>query len=486
MADSISSLSYAIRPPVVLKYLGQLAAVFGLLLAIPLLISLLLGEHAMSLRYALLIAVLLIAALPTLYLPQQKQVHPNEAMVITALIFIMSAAVMVYPGVAAGIPPIDALFESVSGITTTGLSTLDTLADKPGSYLFSRAWLQWCGGLGIVVLSIAFLGGQPTSARRLLESIGGETLDTTARTYARRMLGVYIALTIGGFLLLWLLLDDAFSAITHTLAAISTGGFSPHDTSLAAVEDWETRYSVIALGLLGALPLPLFYFAFRQRFHDIFGDLELRALLIIGLVTCSALFLSLWQLSGYTWSGALEHATLLGLSAQTTTGFTTLEIQGLDDLSKVNLIIAMFIGGGMASTAGGIKIVRLLILLRLIQIFIQRTAMPPHAVTSPRLGGRVMESNEIQRATVLILLYLGIIIASWLLFIVYGYAPLDSLFEVVSAIGTVGLSTGISRPELEPALKLLLCLDMLAGRLEIIALLVLCYPRTWFGKRVTE
>jgi trk system potassium uptake protein TrkH len=486
VTESISTLSYAIRPLVVVKYLGQLVAVFALLLVVPLIIAVLSGESAMSLHYLALIVLLLLAAFPTRYIPQQKQIHPNEAMVTTALIFMISAGVMTYPGVAIGIAPIDALFESVSGITTTGLSTLVTLEDKPQSYLFARAWLQWCGGLGIVVLSIAFLGRQQTSARRLMESIGGETLDTTARTYARRMLAVYLVLTLCGFVLVWLLMGDAFLAMTHTLAAISTGGFSPFDASLASLKDWPTRYSIIALSLLGALPFPLFYFAFRRRFSEIFEDLELRALIVICLIACTVIYFSLWLNTDHNWPGALKHAALLGLSAQTTTGFTSLPIQELDDLTKVNLIISMFVGGGMASTAGGVKVIRLLVLLRLIQIFIQRTAMPVHAVTTPRLGGRPLETDEIQRATVVILLYIGIILSSWVCFIIYGYAPLDALFEVVSAIGTVGLSCGIATPDLEPVLKLILCFDMLAGRLEIIALLVLWYPHTWFGIRVKD
>ena len=484
MADSISTLSYAVRPWVVIKYLGQLAAVFALLLVVPLLVALVLGETAMAYRYGLLIALLLLASFPTRFIVHQTQIQANEALVISALTFMVSAGVMVYPGVEIGIAPIDALFESISGITTTGLSTLATLEGKPQSYLFARAWLQWCGGLGVVVLSIAFLGGQRSSAHRLMESIGGETFDSSARTYARRMLAVYLLLTLCGFGLIWGLLGDAVIALDHTLAAISTGGFSSYDASLGGVAGWQSRYGIMLVGLLGALPLPLFYFAYRHGLREIFSDLELRALLVISLVTCAALTFSLRGLSGHDWLSAIEHATLLGISAQTTTGFTSLSIQQLDDASKLNLILAMFIGGGVASTAGGIKVVRLLILLRLIQIFIQRTAMPPHAVIRPRLGGRVLEADEIQRATVLILLYLGVVLVSWLCFIVYGYVPLDALFEVVSAVGTVGLSSGLSNPGLEPFLKLVLCFDMLAGRLEIIALLVLCYPRTWFGRRV--
>jgi trk system potassium uptake protein TrkH len=124
-----------------------------------------------------------------------------------------------------------------------------------------------------------------------------------------------------------------------------------------------------------------------------------------------------------------------------------------------------------------------LILLRMLQLMIRRTAMPPHAVAEPYLAGQKLETDDMLRALQLILLFIGIMVLSWLPFVVLGYDPLDALFEVASACGTVGLSTGIARPELETVLKGVLCFDMLAGRLEIIALLVLLYPRNWIGRR---
>jgi trk system potassium uptake protein TrkH len=146
-------------------------------------------------------------------------------------------------------------------------------------------------------------------------------------------------------------------------------------------------------------------------------------------------------------------------------------------------IIAMFVGGGMGSSAGGIKVLRLLILMRLIYLLIRSTALSSHAVVSARLGNRKLAADDMQRAILLILLFAMVILVSWLIFVLYGYPPLDALFEVVSATGTVGLSTGITEAELPTALKLLLCVDMLIGRVEIVALLIVLYPPTWFGKR---
>ncbi|WP_240761491.1 potassium transporter TrkG [Nitrosococcus wardiae] len=174
---------------------------------------------------------------------------------------------------------------------------------------------------------------------------------------------------------------------------------------------------------------------------------------------------------------------LLGFSALTTAGFSNLEVADLDPASKLLLMGMMSVGGGIGSTAGGIKILRLLIFLRLVQLLIQRTALPPQAVHKPRLAGRILQEEEIQQILLLIMLFGLVVVFSWLGFVLLGEPSLNALFEVVSATGTVGLSTGITGPGLHPFLKLLLCIDMLLGRLEIIALLVLCYPRTWIGRR---
>ena len=125
----------------------------------------------------------------------------------------------------------------------------------------------------------------------------------------------------------------------------------------------------------------------------------------------------------------------------------------------------------------------MLVVWRLLQSFLSRTAMPPHAVSVPRIGRQALDPTDIERVMLIIGLFLTATLASWLAFLIYGYAPIDALFEVVSALGTVGLSSGITNGGLEWPLKALLCIDMLLGRLEILALLVLLYPRTWIGRR---
>jgi trk system potassium uptake protein TrkH len=137
----------------------------------------------------------------------------------------------------------------------------------------------------------------------------------------------------------------------------------------------------------------------------------------------------------------------------------------------------------MGSTAGGFKIVRLMIIIRFLHLLLIRTAMPSNAVAYAYVGKDRLEDSEIHDALIVVLLFIVVIFVSWLPFVAGGYDPINALFEVVSATGTVGLSTGITGPELEPFLKGILCADMLLGRLEIVAWLILFYPRTWFGQK---
>jgi trk system potassium uptake protein TrkH len=143
----------------------------------------------------------------------------------------------------------------------------------------------------------------------------------------------------------------------------------------------------------------------------------------------------------------------------------------------------MTVGGSLGSTAGGIKVLRLLVLLRVIQLLIRRMGLPPHAVAQPQLNGRPVETGEILQILAVPTLFLIVVTGSIVPFLLHGYSPLNALFEIVSATGTVGLSTGITSTELPTLLKAVLAFDMLAGRLEFIALMVVLSPHTWFGRR---
>jgi trk/ktr system potassium uptake protein len=476
-------LSYAVRPAVVGRHLGQLALVHAALTLIPLLVAIAHGEPGLGLRLAVTIVVLVAIGLPALRLGRTTHLQTNEGLVVAALAFVLSPVFMTWPMMADGLPVLDAFFEAVSALTTTGLTILDPVAERSPAFLFVRAWLQWVGGLGFAVLAVALLLGPHADARRLTGIDTPESTSTTGLLYARRVVAVYIVLTALGVVVLWAVIDDGFDAVLHILSAISTGGFSAFDDSLAGMPAPAGAWIVTGWSVLGATPLILYHRAASGRPAVLLKDAEVRTLLAAVVLGTLLLSPALHWRNDLPWTEALYHGALLAASAQTTAGFSTLPVAMLDPTAKLIAIVAMLTGGSVGSTAGGLKLLRMLVLLRLTQFALRRTAMPAHAVASPRLEGRSLDAGDVQRATLALFLLLAVTLFSWAPFVAAGHAPLDSLFEVASALGTVGLSTGITGPDLAPGLKLLLCLDMLMGRLEIIALLVLLYPPTWMARR---
>ena len=481
------ALSYSIRPLLVLKYFGQLCIVLALLTLVPLVVSVLASDYNVTIRYSIVVVGVFVTGFFLQRLPTPKRIQTNEAMVITALAFLFAPMVMTWPTMASGLSFTDALFETISGITTTGLTVTASVADKPAIFLFSRAWMQWIGGLGIVIFSVAIMI-RPGLAAKRIGDLGDyeEDLVGSTRAHARRVIIVYSILTGFGIVALGFLGAGWFNSVLYSLSAVSTGGFSPHDASLAVFHSQWLQVVVILLSVSGAIPLVLYFRLFKEDGRVLIRDRQLQGLLISGLVATLLLAWFLFSQDGFNWIQALRHGILNAFSAQSTTGFSTLDISQLNAGAKLTLIFSMFLGGGIGSTAGGIKILRLLILAQVLYIFLQRASMPKQAVAEASLGRRRLETDEVQIALSIVILFLTFIAISWLIFVGMGHNPLDSLFEVVSAIGTVGLSTGISAPELHPILKGVLCVDMLLGRLEIITWLVLFYPWTWIGRRLEE
>jgi trk system potassium uptake protein TrkH len=482
----VRALRYSVRPLPVLKYFGQLCIVLALLTLVPLVVSIILGDYRVTLRYAIVAVGVFVTGFFLQRLPTPKRIQTNEAMVVTALIFIFAPLVMTWPTMASGLSFTDALFETISGVTTTGLSVTASVADKSAIFLFSRAWMQWIGGLGIVILFVATMIRPGLAAKSIgdLEDYEEDLVGST-KTHARRVVIVYSILTGFGIIVLGLLGAGWFNSVIYSFSAVSTGGFSPHDASLAGLSSHWLQAMVILLSVAGAIPLVLYFRSFKEGGRVLIRDRQLQGILIAGLVAALLMALFLTK-DGFNWVQALHHGILNAFSAQTTAGFATLDISQLNAGAKLTLIFSMLLGGGAGSTAGGIKILRLLILIQLLHIFLQRASMPKQAVAEASLGRRRLETDEIQNALSIIFVFLASIGISWLIFVGMGHNSLDSLFEVVSAIGTVGLSSGISAPDLHPILKGVLCADMLLGRLEIIVWLVLFYPRTWIGRRLEE
>jgi trk system potassium uptake protein TrkH len=479
---AIEGLRFAVRTRVVAKYLGQSFLVLAALTCVPAAVAGGSGNTGVALRYLALILSFAAYGALTARIRVAANMQRNEALVITALVFTLSAFAMAFPLTGYGIPFVDAVFEAVSGVTTTGLSTLGSVEGRPPGFLFARAWMQWVGGLGVLALVLALLIEPGVAAKRLGFD---ERVDIAGGTQAhvRRVSLVYLVITVIGILALLAVGEPASEAITHALAAVSTGGFSSHDDSLAGIASWPARVLITLLSLAGAVSFALYYLGTFRHLRRLLHEPQLHAFIALCAVTVVALFGFMSLAHPEQTAANLADATLTGISAQTTTGFSSLPLAELDPGSKLTLIVSMFIGGEVGSTAGGLKVLRLMVLLSLVRLLVQRTAIPAAGRVSATVGGLPLQADEVNGVVTLLVVYLLVILLSWAVFLVSGYAALDALFDIVSAVATAGLSVGVVSATLDPALKAVLCLDMLMGRVEVIAFLVLLNPRSWFGRK---
>lgn len=478
------ALSFAIRPVLLLKAFGSLSIVLACLTLVPAVASLIFQEYWITGRYGYIILFFLAFWLLSKRIKiSLTSLQSNEVFALVALLFLLIPLVMTYPMTAAGIPFLDAYFEALSGATTTGLSTLKTMEGMPKTFLFARAWMQWYGGLGIVVFSLALLVKPGGIAKRLS---AGEDIDDDlwggSKSYARRIVFAYTAVTALGCVAVVVSGAPFFEGLLFIFAAVSTGGFAPHDASLASLGLFS-EYVVTVFCLLGAVPLVLYAPPYRLSRTQKMMIMETSTLVFFCALGISVFSLCLYSFEEMTWREALSSAPAMAVSAQSTAGFSNMDISQLHDATKAALIPGMVIGGCVGSTGGGVKILRLLLFFGLLGAFLAKVNMPRRALRPPRLLGMELDDATIQNALLMIVLYFTIMLLSWGAFLAYGYDPLDSAFDVVSAVGTVGLSSGIVGGSLPALLKLVLCADMLMGRLEILAVLVLINPSSWVGRR---
>lgn len=476
---------FAIRPQLLVRYLCLMMGLFGILTCVPFGVSLASGNAASSWAYFFIIVFSLLLGAFGFYATRNEKirVQRNESLALVALLFISIPLLQTIPIMSYGIPFIDAWFEAVSGVTTTGLSTLGPIEDKPISFLFARGWMQWVGGLGIIVLALALVF-QPGIVTQQLGFDANEVDDVVGgtRAHARRILIVYVLLTLVIVLLLLLAGSKMIDALVHAMAAISTGGFANYDDSLAGIS--SAQRGIVMVGCLaGAISFHLYY---RRQFADwnkIFGDVQFLFLIGVIFLITTLLFLSMSLENILSPMQRGEHALWMAISAQTTAGFATLPLQEMGNAALGILSVSMFVGGGLGSTAGGIKLLRLIMLLRVFQLYLQRLAASSHARIADRFMGAPLSFADIQGAIAVFVAYVMTLLVSWLIFLQYGHDPLLALFEVSSALGTAGLSAGLAGTELETGLKVVLIINMLMGRVEAIAIIVLLLPANWFGKR---
>ncbi|MBS3813572.1 TrkH family potassium uptake protein [Candidatus Bipolaricaulota bacterium] len=471
-------ISDHIRPANWHSVLFQLAGalgLFGILTIVPLIVSIILGEFL----YARIFGILIVSTITIgfgwrRFTPSISPMKLTDALIVTALVYLIFSLVGAIPFLPVK-PFLDSLFEAVSGFTTTGLSTMDE-SIIPYSLHFFRAYAQWLGGMGIIVLSLAILLRPGKSAFKLYSSEFGETniLGSVVST-AKAVIKVYLTLTVVGFLAFYLAGMSPFSALIHIMTTIPTGGFSLYSDSIGHYNSPVISFTVTIFMILGAISFPLYYISVKEDFRRFFRDHQVQTLLLLILVGTLIFSLTFGSSFSNVVPGLFQTSTAI-----TTTGFNTVPTGPLSDGNKFVTVILMIVGGGTGSTAGGIKIFRLLILLAMIRVVFFRTLLPREAKLPLKFGNLTVTGEEVESIFSFFVAYLTILVLSTMIVVwVEGFSLIDSLFEVASAEGTVGMSVGITSSSLNPFTKLVLILNMWLGRLEIIPVLVALYPKSW-------
>lgn len=376
----------------------------------------------------------------------------------------------------------NAIFESFSGFTSAGLSVALHPSQLPHSLQWWRSFMQWIGGVGIIVLAISLLSPS-TDAYQLYSAEGrNQKIGLTIKTTVRKIWGIYLLYTVAGIFLLKIAGMSWWEALNHGLTGISTGGFSIRDDSMGAYNPFIQLVTIIIM-ILGAISFTNHYqLIYRHRLSALWKDSQHCALWVLLVVGTGLLILSNYLQHGAFWG---LRSVFQWTSALTTCGFGTTNLYTWNDSSKLLLSVAMVIGGAAGSTVGGIKLNRAVFLYQSIVWRLRRSTLKPHQIMRYQVVEKALSETEafrqIESASVLALLWIGVLLIG--IFVLYqGVLPIYSLSDVIleaaSALGSVGLSVGITHPEMAKIGKFILIVFMWMGRLEIIPVLLLAMSVT--------
>ena len=391
-------------------------------------------------------------------------------------------------------------FEAVSGLTTTGASVLSDIEALPRGILLWRSLTQWLGGLGIVVLFVAVLPTLGVGGKKLFQAEApGPTqpgVRPRIRDTARALWLIYLGLTVALTLLLWSLGMTLFDAVCHTFTTLATGGFSNYNASVAHYDSAAIDLVVVLFMVFAGINFGLYYQVLRGRFKGVWKDPELRLylglLLGAGFVVAGAIYgTSFTTLGGKQVDAGAWEAIRYGLfqvaSIHTSTGYATADFDQWAFLPQAVLVTLMFIGGSAGSTAGGIKVIRVLVVFRVLVAEIEKAFRP--TVVRPIKVGKAAVSPELRQAllvyvlTVLALFGLGAVAlmllepAGAIDFTTAATAAAATLNNIGPGLGMVGPTNNFGFFS-EPSLAVMTVL-MVLGRLEVYAVLALLLPRFW-------
>ena len=475
--------------------IGQIVRVEGILMIPSLVVSVIYGESAFA---AFLIPIVLSVAAGTLLTikkPSNPDIFAKEGFVTVGLSWIIMSLIGALPFVIDGCIPsfVDAFFETVSGFTTTGASILTEIESLGRGLLFWRSFTHFVGGMGVLVFVLAILPQADTRSVKLMHVMRaevpgpkvGKLVSKIGRT-ARIMYGIYIGLTVIEMILLLAGGMPVYGSIVNSFATAGTGGFAIKNASIAAYDSAYIDYVIGIFMFLFGVNFNLYYLILIGHVGEALRSEELRWYLIITGVSTALIAADIYEIFG-TVGESVRYAFFQVTSVMSTTGFATSDYNAWPALSKVILALLMFCGACVGSTTGGIKVGRIILLVKsgLREV---KYMLHPRAVVAVRSEGKPVERDVLRGANSYMIVYIMLFTVSLFLVEMVEECDLVTGFTAVSAcLNNVGPGLGEVGPAgnfsaLTPFTKILLSVDMLAGRLEIFPLLMLFAPSTWRGR----
>ena len=469
------------------RILGYVLLIEALCLTLPLICSLVYGEpHALPVWTLCICICLMLGIVLTLGKPKSKQMFAKEGFVTVALSWIVISLFGAVPFVISGFIPnfTDALFETVSGFTTTGASILKDVERLPHSMLFWRSFTHWIGGMGVLVFIVAIL---PVSADSFYlvkaESPGPSVskLVPKVRTTAKILYGIYILFTLIEIVMLICGGMKIFDALTLSFGTAGTGGFAIKNSGLADYSSYSQIVITVFMIIFG-VDFSFYYLVLMRKFRsavkheEVWGYLAIiAASVIIISINCAPLFSGIGE--------TVKHAAFQVGSIITTTGYSTVDFNHWPELSKAVLVMLMFFGACAGSTGGGIKISRIMILVKSIIKEVKLLAHPKSTIKI-KMSGRTVEHETIRAVNVFMAAYLLIFLVSAIIISMDNFDFTTNFTAVAATLNNIGPGLSKVGPAANfslysPLSKTVLIFDMLIGRLEIFPILILFAPTTW-------
>lgn len=470
--------------------LGRMLGVEALVLLIPAAVA---GIYRESV-YPFLITGVILMALAMLLgrkKPENTTIYGKEGFVIIACAWILWSVFGAIPFCISGEIPfyIDAIFETISGFTTTGSTILTDIASMSKGMNFWRCLTHWIGGMGVLVFVMVIVSLEEKNSMHLMraEVPGPETdkLVPRARESARILYGMYLLLTIIEVLLLRVGGMNWYDSIVHSFSTAGTGGFSNRNNSIAYYDSAYIDGVITTFMILFGINFNMYYFLLLKKVKVVFKNEEVRAYLGVIVAATAAITINILHIYE-TPLKAFRYAVFQVSAIITTTGFATADFNLWPEFSKAILLMLMVIGACAGSTGGGMKVSRILILLKSVKQELKRM-LHPKSVSIVKVNGKKVGNSTVHNVYIYFIAYIVIFIFSVLFISIDNFDFATSFSGVLTTINNVGPGIAAVGPvenfaAFSPLSKIVFCLDMLIGRLEIFPFLVLFSPDLWRKK----